>query len=36
LRQRVEPMVARGLMVIACLYAFFGILLMAKMVSLYI
>jgi uncharacterized protein DUF5658 len=36
LRQRVEPMVARGLMLIACLYAFVGILLMAKMVSLYI
>jgi len=36
LRQRVGPMVARGLIVIACFYSLLGILLMAKMVSLYI
>jgi hypothetical protein len=36
LRRRVGPMVARGLMLIACLYLFLGILLMAKMVSLYV
>jgi len=36
LRQRVGPMVARGLMLVACLYSVLGILLMAKMVSLYV
>lgn len=36
LRHRVGPMVARGLMLIACFYSFVGILLMAKMVSLYV
>lgn len=36
LRKRVEPLVARGLMLSACLYSFLGIMLMAKMVSLYV
>ena len=36
LRKRVGPMVDRGLMLIACLYLFLGILLMAKMMSLYV
>ena len=36
LRQRVGPIVAKGLMLVACLYSFLGILLMAKMVSLYV
>ena len=36
LRHRVGAMVARGLMLIACLYSVLGIMLMAKMVSLYV
>jgi len=36
LRHRVGPMVTRGLKLIACFYAFLGVFLMAKMVSLYI
>jgi hypothetical protein len=36
LRKRVGAMVARGLLFIACFYSILGILLMAKMVSLYV
>jgi len=36
LRKRVGPMVVKGLILIACFYSILGILLMAKMVSLYV
>ena len=36
LRKRVGPVVVQGLMLVACLYSILGILLMAKIVSLYV
>ena len=36
LRKRVGPMVARGLILIACFYSILGVLLITKIVSLYI
>jgi len=36
LRKRVGPMVTKGLLLVACFYTFLGILLMAKIVSLYV
>ena len=36
LRKRVGPIVVQGLILVACFYSLLGILLMAKMVSLYV
>jgi len=36
LRNRVGPIVVQGLIFVACFYSLLGILLMAKMVSLYV
>lgn len=36
LRKRVGPVVVKGLILVACLYSILGILLMAKIVSLYV
>ena len=36
LRKRVGPIVAKGLVVVACFYSILGIFLMAKMFSLYV